>query len=164
MPDLSEGTLPGTEPVTIEGVLDKIVFESADSGFFVGRVKPEGSLETITFVGNVMAVSPGETIRLRGHWVNDKKFGRQLRTESWETLRPTSIAGIEKYLGSGLIKGIGPTYAKRIIEAFGADALTIIDERPDRVLEVPGIGRKRAEQIRQAWAEQKSVRAIMVFL
>ncbi len=160
----NEAALPGTEPVTVEGVLDKIVFESADSGFFVGRVREVGTNELITFVGNVMAISPGETIRLRGHWVNDKKFGRQLRTESWETLRPNSIEGIEKYLGSGLIKGIGPTYAKRLIEAFGADALTIIDEHPERVLEVPGIGRKRAEQIRQAWAEQKSVRAIMVFL
>jgi len=165
MPDPRiEAALPGTEPVTIEGVLDKIVFESADSGFFVGRVREAGKSDLVTIVGNVMAVSPGETIRLRGHWVNDKKFGRQLRIESWETLRPNSIEGIEKYLGSGLIKGIGPTYAKRLIAAFGTDALTIIDEHPERVLEVPGIGRKRAEQIRQAWAEQKSVRAIMVFL
>ncbi len=165
MPDSRrDAPLPGTEPVTVEGVLDKIVFESADSGFFVGRVRESRSNELVTFVGTVMAVSPGETIRLRGHWVDDKKFGRQLRTESWETLRPTSLEGIEKYLGSGLIKGIGPTYAKRIIEAFGVDALTIIDERPERVLEVEGIGRKRAEQIKAAWAEQKSVRAIMVFL
>jgi len=165
MPDpRHEAPLPGTEPATVEGVLDKIVFESADSGFFVGRVRDAKTHELVTFVGNVMAVSPGETIRLRGHWVDDKKFGRQLRTESWETLRPTSIDGIEKYLGSGLIKGIGPTYAKRIIEAFGVDALTIIDEHPERVLEVEGIGRKRAEQIKAAWAEQKTVRAIMVFL
>ena len=96
MPDpRSEAALPGTEPATVEGVLDKIVFESADSGFFVGRVREVVTNELITFVGNVMAVSPGETIRLRGHWVNDKKFGRQLRTESWETLRPTSLEGIE---------------------------------------------------------------------
>jgi exodeoxyribonuclease V alpha subunit len=160
----NESALPGTEPVTVEGVVDKIVFESADSGFFVGRVRETGTNELVTIVGTVMAVSPGETIRLRGHWVNDKKFGRQLRTESWETLRPNSIEGIEKYLGSGLIKGIGPTYAKRLIEAFGADTLTIIDEHPERVQEVAGIGRKRAEQIQQAWASQKSVRAIMVFL
>ena len=156
--------LPGTEPVTVEGVVDRIVFESQESGFFVARLRAPGSAELITFVGNLMAVSPGETVRLRGHWVDDKKFGRQLRTESWETLRPTSIEGIEKYLGSGLIHGIGPAYAKRLIDAFGVDTLTVIDEHPERLREVEGIGPKRAEQIREAWSAQKTVRAIMVFL
>ncbi len=156
--------LPGTEPVTVEGVVERIVFESEESGFFVARLRVPDSAHLVTFVGNLMAVSPGETVRLRGHWVDDKKFGRQLRTETWETLRPTSIEGIEKYLGSGLIHGIGPAYAKRLIAAFGVDTLTVIDEHPERLREVEGIGRKRAEQIREAWSEQKSVRAIMVFL
>ena len=146
--------LPGTEPVTVEGIVDRIVYESQDSGFFVARLRVPDSAQLVTFVGNLMAISPGETVRLRGHWVDDKKFGRQLRTESWETLRPTSIEGIEKYLGSGLIHGIGPAYAKRLIQAFGVDTLTVIDEHPERLREVPGIGRKRAEQIRDAWSEQ----------
>ena len=88
--------LPGTEPVTVEGVVERIVFESQESGFFVARLRVPDSPQFVTFVGNLMAVSPGETIRLRGHWVDDKRFGRQLRTESWETLRPTSLEGIEK--------------------------------------------------------------------
>lgn len=165
MPDRPDSpALPGTEPATIEGVVERIVYESEDTGFFVARLRVPGSPDLVTFVGNLMAVSPGETVRLRGHWVDDKKFGKQLRTESWETLRPTSVEGIEKYLGSGLIKGIGPAYAKRLIDAFGVDTLTVIDEHPERLLKVEGIGRKRVEQITSAWSEQKTVRAIMVFL
>ncbi len=165
MPDLPGApALPGTEPATIEGVVERIVYESEDTGFFVARLRVDGSPDLVTFVGSLMAVSPGETVRLRGHWVDDKKFGKQLRTEFWETLRPTSVEGIEKYLGSGLIKGIGPAYAKRLIDAFGVDTLTVIDEHPERLLEVEGIGRKRVEQITSAWSEQKTVRAIMVFL
>lgn len=156
--------LPGTEPVTVEGIVDRIVYESEETGFFVGRLRVDDGGELITFVGNVMAVSPGETIRIRGHWVNDKKFGHQLRTESYQTVRPTSIEGIEKYLGSGLIHGIGPAYAKRLIDRFGTDTLNVIDEHPERLLDVEGIGPKRVEQIQKAWDEQKTVRAIMVFL
>ena len=155
---------PDTAPVTVEGVVERIVFESADSGFFVARLRQDGNPDLVTFVGNLMAVSPGETIRVTGHWVDDKKFGRQVRVQNYETILPNSVEGIEKYLGSGLIHGIGPAYAKRLINAFGVETLRVIDEEPERLRGVEGIGAKRASQIREAWAEQKSIQSIMVFL
>ncbi|MCC6142758.1 MAG: ATP-dependent RecD-like DNA helicase [Candidatus Hydrogenedentes bacterium] len=150
--------------VTIEGAVERIVFESADTNFIVGRLREKHCRELVTFVGNLMAISPGETVRLRGRWVEDRKFGRQLRVEAYETILPATVDGIEKYLGSGLIDGIGPKFAERLVKAFGAETLRIIDERPDRLRTVPGIGAKRAKQIRDAWVQQKAIQSIMVFL
>ncbi|MCH8205048.1 MAG: ATP-dependent RecD-like DNA helicase, partial [Candidatus Hydrogenedentes bacterium] len=165
MPDLKPHELfPDAGPVTVEGVIERIVYESPDTGFFVARLRQEGNPDLVTFVGNLMAVSPGETIRIRGLWVDDKKFGRQVRVDSYETILPNSVMGIEKYLGSGLIHGIGPAYAKRLVDAFGVETLKVIDEQPERLTSVAGIGRKRAAQIREAWSEQKSIQSIMVFL
>lgn len=148
----------------IEGVIERIVYESPENGFFVARLKEEGKPDLTTFVGNLMAVSPGETIRLWGQWVEDKKFGRQLRVARFETLLPATVRGIEKYLGSGLVTGIGPAFAKRLVDAFGVETLRVIDEDPAKLRTVPGIGRKRAEQIRAAWSSQKAIQAIMLFL
>ena len=127
------------EPIAqVEGVLERIVYENPENGFFVGRMKVEGSIDLVTVVGNLMAISTGETIRVRGRWIDDKKFGRQLRVESYETVLPNSIEGIEKYLGSGLVKGIGPAYAKRLVAAFGAETLRVIDQQPQRLRAVDG--------------------------
>jgi exodeoxyribonuclease V alpha subunit len=147
-----------------EGVVERIVFESPDSGFLVARLRVEGEPELTTFVGNMLAVSPGETIRLWGRWVDDKKFGRQLKVERYETVMPATVAGIEKYLGSGLIEGIGPTYAKRLVDAFGVETLRVIDEQPERLRAVDGIGEKRAAQIRESWSAQRAIQSIMIFL
>lgn len=155
----------GEAPETaLEGVVDKIVYENTENGFFVGRLRTGELAPLETFVGNLMAVSPGETVRLQGRWVEDKRFGRQFRVSNAEVIQPTSTQGIEKYLGSGLIPGIGPVYAKRLVEAFGVETLKVIAEQPERLRRVPGIGRKRAEQIREAWNEQRAVQSIMVFL
>ena len=148
----------------VEGVIDRIVYESEETGFFVGRLREEGKQELTTFVGNLMAISIGETIRLWGRWVDDKKWGRQLRVERYETVLPATVKGIEKYLGSGLIDGIGKTFAKRLVDAFGVETLRIIDEEPDRLRDVAGIGPKRAGQIRDGWARQRAVQSIMLFL
>lgn len=148
----------------VEGEVERIVYENEENGFFVGRLREDGKQDLTTFVGNLMAVSPGETIRLWGRWIDDKRWGRQIRIEKYETVVPTTAFGIEKYLGSGLISGIGPTYAKRLVEAFGVDTLRIIDEQPERLLKVPGIGRKRATQIRESWHAQRAVQSIMLFL
>jgi exodeoxyribonuclease V alpha subunit len=148
----------------VEGVIERIVYENPDTGFFVARLREDNRPEPVTFVGNLMAVSPGETIRLWGHWIEDKKWGRQLRVSKYETLMPATVAGIEKYLGSGLIEGIGPVFAKRLVDTFGPETLRVIDEQPDRLRQVPGIGRKRAGQIREAWRAQKAVQSIMLFL
>ncbi len=151
-------------PVQLEGTVKRIVFESSDTGFMVARLEVEGEVELTTFVGNLLAVSEGEMVRLKGHWVEDKKFGRQLRVDTFETIVPSSEAGIENYLASGLIEGIGPTYAKRLVAAFGTDTLRVIDEEPHRLQKVPGIGKKRAAQIREGWASQRAVQSIMIFL
>ncbi|MBX3180968.1 MAG: ATP-dependent RecD-like DNA helicase [Candidatus Hydrogenedentes bacterium] len=161
-PETTQGEL--APPVRLEGVVKRIVFESAETGFVVGRLEVPGEWELVTFVGNLLAVSEGETIRLTGQWVEDKKFGRQLRVETFETVVPTTVAGIEKYLGSGLIEGIGPTYAKRLVEAFGVETLRVIEQEPERLRKVPGIGKKRAAQIRESWASQRAVQSIMIFL
>ena len=148
----------------VQGVLERIVYENADTGFFVARLRDSTTDEQITFVGNLAAVSPGETIRLWGRWVNDARFGRQLRMERYETILPGTVHGIEKYLGSGLIPGIGPEYAKRLVKAFGVDTLRVISEEPRRLQTVPGIGQKRAKQLCAAWEKQRAVQSIMLFL
>jgi exodeoxyribonuclease V alpha subunit len=160
--ETTQGALP--PPVQLEGTVKRIVFESAETGFLVARLEVEGEMELTTFVGNLLAISEGEMIRLSGQWVEDKKFGRQLRVESFETIVPSTAAGIENYLASGLIEGIGPTYAKRLVEAFGTETLRVIDEEPQRLRDVPGIGKKRAAQIREGWASQRAVQSIMMFL
>ncbi len=165
---MSADQLPGMreaeELERIDGVLERIVYESPDTGFFVGRLRDDKAGAEVTCVGNVMAVSPGETVRVWGRWVDDKRFGRQLRIERYETLLPNTVQGIEKYLGSGLIEGIGPVYAKRLVEAFGVETLRVIGEEPKRLRSVPGIGKKRAKQICEAWAAQQGQRSLMLFL
>ncbi len=160
--ETTQGNL--TPPVHLEGTVKRIVFESAETGFMVARLEVEGQVDLVTFVGNLLAVSEGEMVRLTGQWVEDKKFGRQLRVENFESVVPSTVAGIENYLASGLIEGIGPTYAKRLVESFGTDTLRVIDEEPHRLRDVPGIGKKRAAQIREGWAEQRAVQSIMIFL
>jgi exodeoxyribonuclease V alpha subunit len=152
------------EAACVEGVLERIVYENEEQGFLVGRLRTENVPPIVTFVGNLLAVSPGETVRLWGRWVDDKRFGRQLRVERYETLLPSSADAIEKYLGSGLVEGIGPAYAKRLVDAFGVETLRVIDEQPERLRSVQGIGPKRAGQIREAWDKQRSIQSIMLFL
>ena len=168
-PDTKGGSTPphddgDTEPACVEGVVERIVYESEETGFLVARLREVGKRGLTTFVGNLMAVSSGETVRLWGHWVDDPKWGRQLRVARYETVLPATAAGIERYLGSGLIAGIGPTFAKRLVKAFGVETLRVIDEEPNRLREVEGIGRKRATRIRDAWAAQKAIQSIMMFL
>ena len=159
-----QNSLPIDEAGNIEGVVERIVYENRENGFFVARLQEEGKRGLTTFVGNLMAVSAGETIRLWGKWVEDKRFGRQLRVEKYETVLPATAKGIEKYLGSGLVQGIGPKFAKRLVDAFGRETLRVIDEEPERLRKVNGIGKKRAGQIREAWSKQKSIQSIMLFL
>jgi exodeoxyribonuclease V alpha subunit len=156
--------LPGTEPATLEGTVERIVFENADTGFVVARLQQEGNPELVTFVGSMLTVNPGETARISGRWIDDKKFGRQIRVENYESILPSSVDGIEKYLGSGLIQGIGKAYAKRLVDTFGASTLEVIDKQPEKLRRVEGIGQKRAKQIRAAWKEQRGIQEVMVFL
>ncbi len=165
MPSEGESALTAEETKDfLDGVVERIVFESPESGFIVGRLRMKNSPDLVTFVGNLMALSPGETVRLWGRWVDDQRFGRQWRVDRFQTILPTSVDGIKKYLGSGMIPGIGRKYAERIIDIFGVETLRVIDEEPERLLKVPGFGRKRAKQVREGWAAQKAVQSIMIFL
>lgn len=161
---LSPAPSDGEEIVCIEGSVDRIIYENADTGFLVGRLKKEDTDEEVTFVGAFLAVSPGDCMRLWGRWRTTPKYGRELRVERFETLVPSTLSGIEKYLGSGLVQGIGKEFARRIVKAFGADTLRIIDKEPKKLRSVRGIGAKRAAQIREAWESQKAIQSIMMFL
>ena len=149
--------------VTLEGTLERTVFANEDNGWSVVRLRLADS-STVTAVGNLVAVQPGERLQLIGSWQTNARFGRQLKIESFTTLRPASVAAIEKYLGSGLIRGIGQAMAQRLVTRFGEETLDIIEQEPERLAEVEGIGPKRSQAIRQAWIEQRAVKELMLFL
>ena len=149
---------------TLIGLVEHVTFQSEDSGFSVLKVKANGHRELVTVVGVTPPVTAGEWIETSGRWAHDRKFGQQFKIESIKTTRPDTLEGIERYLGSGLIKGIGPHFAKRLVEKFGADVFEIIENKSSRLLYVEGIGDVRRRKITRGWLEQKSVREIMVFL
>jgi exodeoxyribonuclease V alpha subunit len=148
---------------TLEGVLERIVYFSEDNNFTVARFKVKGRRGLTTITGN-LSVSSGETLRLKGEWVQNKKYGEQFKVETYLSLVPATLNGIEKYLGSGLIKGVGPVMAKRLADKFGLKTLEVIETEPLRLTEVEGIGDIRAGMIKKAWKEQKEVREVMIFL
>ncbi len=147
------------------GVLDKITFQSTETGFTVARLQTdESTAEGITLVGALAGVAVGSLVAVRGQWRQDPRHGRQFAVDTYRVVRPDTLNGIEKYLGSGLIKGIGPSYAARIVAHFGLDTLDILEGEPERLREVPGLGRKRVERLAQAWREHRDLHQIMVFL
>ena len=148
----------------VAGMVERVTFHNDETGFSVLRVKVQGKRELVTVVGNVADVSAGEWVTAQGVWIQDRDHGLQLKSDFIKTSAPTSREGIEKYLGSGLIKGIGPVYAKKLVEKFEEGVFTIIDQFSARLEEVAGIGKERRLKIRSAWAEQKVIREIMVFL
>ncbi|HEY3320386.1 MAG TPA: ATP-dependent RecD-like DNA helicase [Planctomycetota bacterium] len=151
-------------PDHLSGTIDRIVFHSEDSGFCVLKVIARGQREPVSVIGTIPKVSAGEWIDAQGQWVVDPKHGQQFKAEMMRTTHPETAEGIEKYLASGMIKGIGPEFSRRLVERFGKDVFKVIDEHPERLREVPGIGTVRKERILGAWKEQKAVREIMVFL
>ena len=158
---------PQQEPSTQEvlaGLVERVTFHNAENGFCVLRLKARGHRDLITVIGHAAIISPGEWVTASGDWVNDHTHGQQFKARFMRTSAPTSIDGIEKYLGSGMIRGIGPVYAKKMVKAFAEKVFDIIEAEPDRLREVTGIGAVRAKRITDAWAEQKIVREIMVFL
>ena len=158
----AEGTPGGEE--TLEGTLEQIVFQSPESHFTVARVRVAARAELVTAVGGLAGVAEGTDLRLSGRWVTDRKFGAQFKVESYRTVTPATVAGIERYLGSGVIPGIGPELARRLVARFGTETLEIVGRDPARLTEVDGIGRARAERIRERWQEQRALEDVMVFL
>lgn len=150
--------------IRLEGSVERVTFHSPESGFFVIRVTVPGYQDLITMTGNTPSITGGEYVEAEGIWINDPKHGLQLKCQTIKTVTPTSLEGIEKYLGSGMVKGIGPHFAKKLVETFKEAVFEVIDTEPDLILQLEGIGKKRLEKITSAWAEQKVVREIMVFL
>lgn len=146
------------------GYIERITFQNPENGYTVAQLKENKRKDLHCIVGTMPALQPGETIRCQGHWKNHLVYGQQFLVESHRTETPADVIGIKKYLSSGLIKGIGPKYAGRIVEKFDVDTLNIIDQHPERLLEVEGLGKKRFETIVACWSEQKSIRHVMVFL
>lgn len=149
---------------TLSGILERIVYENADSGYTVGRFSAYGHPELVTIVGNLASVNAGESLLLSGEWTNNPKYGPQFQIDRYETIQPANVLGIRKYLGSGMIKGIGPKMATRIVSKFGMDTIDVIEQTPEKLAGVPGIGNKRVEMIQQAWEEQREIKNVMLFL
>ena len=148
----------------LEGQIEKITYTSVETGFTIAKVKVDGHRGLVTVVGNIAAPTVGEIITMKGEWVHHPRYGEQFKIAHYHTKIPASVYGIGKYLGSGLIKGIGPVMAERIVEKFGKETLEVIEQQVDRLAEVEGIGRKRIKMIKRAWAEQKEIREVMIFL
>ncbi len=156
----------------LSGSIERVTFYNAENGYSVLRLKPDQRPSSaalsrdglVTLTGNLPELVPGEHVRLEGNWFNNPKFGLQFQVEHCEQILPATTAGIKRYLGSGLIKGIGPRLAERIVSVFGAQTLDVIERQPERLLEVPDIGPHRSKKISQAWEEQKQVKEIMLFL
>jgi exodeoxyribonuclease V alpha subunit len=155
---------PRPEPERLAGLVERVTFHNADSGFCVLRLKVKGERELITLVGHTPTVAPGEYASASGTWVTDREHGRQFKAVFVRISPPNTLTGIERYLGSGMVKGIGPVYAGRLVKAFGAAVFDVIEQTPERLREVEGIGAIRAKKITSGWADQKIVREIMVFL
>ena len=145
-------------------VVERITYQNPETGYSVIRCRARGYSDLVTVVGLMPETHVGAVLSLEGAWKVDPKYGRQFTAEKFEETLPATVFGIEKYLGSGLIKGIGPKFAKKIVQQFGKDTLDIIEENPDSLIEVPGIGRLRVERIKESWAEQKEIKNIMLFL
>ena len=145
-------------------VVERITYQNSDNGYSVIKCRAKGYQDLVTVVGSMPDVHVGSVLYLGGSWKIDARYGRQFSMETFEETLPATVYGIEKYLGSGLVKGIGPAFAGRIVRQFGADTLNIIEDDPDRLLDVPGIGRVRVERIKKSWQEQKEIKNIMLFL
>ena len=158
-------TPTGVPLASLEAVIERITYANEETGYTVARVSTNrGSDDLLTVVGALLGVQPGERVQLRGRWKAHPQYGRQFEVQSYTTVLPATIQGIRRYLGSGLIKGIGPKMAERIVLQFGTETLRIIEEQPTRLAEVPGLGPKRTALIGQAWTEQKAIKEVMLFL
>lgn len=164
MPPITPPTPPHAFAESLSGLVERVTFFNEENGFAVLKVKAKGHRDHVTVVGSLPSVSAGEWVTAQGRWIQDREFGLQFRAEMLNSTAPTTREGIEKYLGSGMVKGIGPVYAKKLVERFGEQIFTVIETESARLEELDGIGPKRRKRIKEAWAEQKIIRQIMLFL
>ncbi len=159
------GTTGERHLAVLEGVLERITYANDETGYTVARVDTgRGGGDLLTVVGALLGAQAGESLRMEGRWGSHPQYGKQFTVENYTTLLPATIQGIRRYLGSGLVKGIGPVFADRITQHFGLDTLQIIEDEPKRLIEVPGLGPKRTKKIAEAWEEQKAIKEVMLFL
>jgi exodeoxyribonuclease V alpha subunit len=151
-------------PVALTGVVERITFHSEETGYTVARLQAPRCHELVTIVGNFAGIQAGQTLQLQGTWAEHLQYGQQFKVIRYNETKPATLTGIEKYLGSGLIKGVGPVTAKRIVAHFALETLEIIEQYSDRLIEVPGIGKKRVRMIQKAWIEQQAIKEVMLFL
>ena len=155
---------------TLRGTIERITYHNEENGYTVAQLMPEsastwgGQPQVVTVIGNMLGINVGESVLVEGGWMAHPQYGRQFKADSVRTVLPATIAGLEKYLGSGLIKGVGPVTAHRIVRKFGLDTLDVIENEPARLREVLGVGRKRIDLITRAWAEQQKIKEVMLFL
>ena len=149
-------------PAVLEGVLERITYVNEETGYTVARVDTGRGSDLVTVVGALLGAHPGESLRMEGRWTSHPQYGRQFQVENYTTVLPATVQGIRRYLGSGLVKGIGPRLAEHIVNHFGAAALDVIENSPERLLEVPKLGPKRTKIITEAWEEQKAIKEVMV--
>lgn len=159
---LSDITTTTVEAIT--GLVERVTYHNAENGFCVLRVNVRGHKDLVTIVGNLHMISAGEFVQASGSWIHDRQHGNQFKALFLKSTPPTSLEGIEKYLASGMIKGVGPIYAKKLIAAFGENVFEVIEASPERLRQVTGIGQSRATQITKGWADQRIIRDIMLFL
>ena len=148
----------------LDGQIERITYTNEDNGFTIARLKVYGRQDLVTVVGNLMAPAPGEVLKIKGEWASHPKYGEQFKIVQYKTTVPATVFGIRKYLGSGLIKGIGPVMAARIVKKFGKETLDIIENKIEKLAGVDGVGKKRIAMIKNAWKEQKEIRDVMLFL
>ncbi len=152
----------------LRGIVDRITFQNEENGYTVARLQVEGATaynnRPATIVGEMLSINPGETVVLEGEWTTHKQYGAQFKIESYQTVYPSTVEGMRRYLGSGLIKGIGPVTAKRIVNHFGKESLDVIENNPERLVDVEGLGTKRAKWIIDAWEDQREIHNVMLFL
>ena len=148
----------------LSGQIERVTYTNSENGYTIAKVKVYGRRDLVTVVGNIVDPTPGAILKMSGEWSTHPRYGEQFKVVFYETAVPATVHGIEKYLGSGLIKGIGPVMAKRIVKLFGEKTLDVIEHEAGRLVEVPGIGKQRVEMIQRAWEEQKDIRDVMLFL
>ena len=153
------------ESVLIKGTIKRLVYHNEENGFVIARVDlQEPEKKETTVVGKMAAISIGETYQFKGKWNLDSRYGWQFNFDDYQIILPTTLEGVRRYLGSGLIKGVGPATANRIVEQFGEKTLEVIEDYPEKLNQVEGIAQKRIELIKKSWQEQKEIKRVMLFL
>src|SRR2546428_2055982 len=164
MPLFTPTSTPDAPTEPLAGSVERVTFHSEETGFCVLRVKVRGHRDMVTVVATAPTITPGEYIESEGWWITDRTHGLQFKASQLRVVPPTTLEGIQRYLGSGMVKGIGPHFARKLVQAFGAEVFDVIAQTPHRLQELDGIGPKRTARVVAAWAEQQTVREIMVFL